>query len=225
MRMRRKRNLESRLDECIRRGILTAYKPDCRFDEEFIYDGADPVLPESMTRVELEIGCGKGGFIIQKALSEPNKKFIAVESVGNVLVTACESALAKGVNNVVFLLADAAFLPKLLGAGTVDKIYLNFSCPYPKKRQANRRLTADGFLKVYDYLLSSEGYISIKTDNPGFFTYSLEQLSRYGFVLKNISLSLHDDELGKDNIMSEYEKKFSEQGLPIYYTEAYRRKV
>lgn len=219
MRMRRKRNLDYRLGECIDRGILTAYKPEEDFSS---FSECNSVLPSNVKNFELEIGCGKGGFIIQKALAEPEKTFVAVESVGNVMVTACETAIKQEINNVKFLLTDALYLPRLLNPGKADAIYLNFSCPYPKKRQANRRLTADSFLKVYDYLLSKEGCIFLKTDKPQFFTYSLEQLSAYGYKLKNISLSLHDDAIGRNNIVTEYEKKFTEQGLPIYYFEATR---
>ena len=224
MRMRRKHNLESRLLKCQDSGILKSFTPDNDFSYEYIYGGdvSDRIAFPAST-FQLEIGCGKGGFILQKAQIEAENYFIAVESVGNVIVTACEKALAAGLKNVQFLRCNAKYLPRLFPKACVTKIYLNFSCPYPKKRQANLRLTSDEFLKVYDHLLSPEGYIALKTDKPEFFTYSLQQLSEYGFVLKNISLSLHDDEIGKDNIMTEYESKFAALGLPIYYLEAHRR--
>lgn len=220
--MRRKHNLESRLLECANNGILFEYSPTYGFTEDKIYEEKNYILPEISDGIELEIGCGKGGFVIQKALREPNKYFVAVESVGNVLVTACENAIKAGITNIKFIRTDAKYLPSLMRKGTVNTIYLNFSCPYPKKSQANRRLTADLFLKVYDYLLSENGNISLKTDKREFFAYSIEQFSSFGYVLKNISLSLHDDAVGVNNIVTEYEQRFTEQGLPIYYLEAYR---
>lgn len=225
MRMRRKHNLEERLSACVSSGKLWEYSPDIDELKNYglVYGEVNSVLPQNVNDIELEIGCGKGGFIIRKAITEPDKFFVAVESVGNVLVTACEEARKNDINNILFIRTNAKYLPKLLNRGIAKTIYLNFSCPYPKKSQANLRLTADTFLKVYDYLLATDGFISLKTDKPEFFTYSIEQLSAYGFVIRNVSLSLHDDPIGKNNIVTEYEKRFSDMGFPIYYLEAHRK--
>ncbi|MBO5410241.1 MAG: hypothetical protein J6A60_03165, partial [Clostridia bacterium] len=103
-----------------------------------------------------------------------------------------------------------------------ERIYLNFSCPYPKNRYANHRLTNPRFLKSYDIILKNGGEIHQKTDNTGFFEYSIEQLSGYGFALKNVSLDLHSSSF-EGNIETEYEHRFASQGLPIYRLEAYRK--
>ena len=221
MRDRRKKHLTERLAACGR----VLFSP--------VYD--DPNFETSVEKPEyldlrgyfgndnpmmLEIGCGKGAFILEMAKRRPDVNFIAVEKVGNVLVMACEKILAENLTNVLFLRIDAHMLPKYIPPHTVSRIYLNFSCPYPKNRDINKRLTYDAFLKIYDGLLTADGEIHQKTDNMHFFEYSLAQYPRNGWLLQNISLDLHKSDF-PDNIVTEYEARFSQFG-PIYRLEAYR---
>lgn len=223
MRMRRKKNLEKRLDNCeynlinvgeIPKNAQLAVQEKHYLDYQALFGNSNPV--------ELEIGCGKGKFIIETAIENPDINYIAIEKYDNVIVQACEKAEQEKITNLKFMNIGAEYLERYLKSGSIRKIYLNFSCPYPKKSYANRRLTNKRFLKIYEALLSSEGEIYQKTDNQGLFEYSIEQFSQYGYCLKNVSLDLHkSDFLG--NVETEYEHKFSSLGKPIYRLEAYLR--
>lgn len=171
--------------------------------------------------VHLEIGAGKGQFAISLAKQHPEWNVLAVEKTDKVVLPACEAALAAGVTNLIFINLSAEYLPRYLPEGSVDRLYLNFSCPYPKHTYANHRLTNPRFLQMYRRFLKPEGELWQKTDNMHFFEYSLEQLSTCGWTLKNISLDLHNSGF-EGNIVTEYEAKFSSQGLPIYRLEAVR---
>lgn len=167
----------------------------------------------------MEIGCGKGRFIVELAERNPNINCIAVEKSDNVIVQACEAAIRKGIKNVIFISAYAEYLPRLIRPNTVSAIYLNFSCPFPKSSHAVHRLTHANYLKIYRNIMTDDAVIFQKTDNMSLFEFSIEQLSTAGFILSNISLDLHNS--GKtDNIMTEYEEKFSLIVNPIYYLEA-----
>lgn len=170
----------------------------------------------------LEIGCGKGQFACELAKRNPDINIIAVEKNTNVIVQACEKCIESGVNNVRFLKCGAEYLTKFLKPQSIGRIYLNFSCPFPKKSHASHRLTSPTFLKLYKELLSEGAEIHQKTDNKILFEYSIEQLSGSGFTLKNISLDLHNSNF-EGNIVTEYEQKFVSEGLPIYRLEAYLR--
>lgn len=222
MRMRRKKNLENRLANC---GDYIIYldREDKNFsvkdtknilDLEKIFGNSNPV--------ELEIGCGKGQFAREIAKRNPNINYLAVEKSSNVIVDAASAAIAEGIENLRFARGDAEYLDCFIPPKSVKNIYLNFSCPYPKNTYARHRLTHGGFLEIYKKLLADGGEIYQKTDNMHFFEFSLEQFSQNGFALKNISLDLHNSDF-EGNIMTEYEKKFSEQGFPIYRLEAYLR--
>ena len=165
--------------------------------------------------LEVEIGCGKGQFAVELARRNPDVNFLAVEVCANVIVQACEKAQAAELSNLKFLRIDAEALPVLLPAHSVRRIYLNFSCPFPKKRQQKRRLTHERFLNIYKELLTPDGEIQQKTDNRVLFGFSIEEFSRCGFELSEVSLDLHADGL-EGNIVTEYEKRFSELGQPIY---------
>lgn len=221
MRDRRKKHLTERLTacECILYSPITNdlnFKTSVEKKEYIDFQSRF----KKNAPMEMEIGCGKGKFITEKALSSPNIHFIAVEKVGNVLVNACEATLKKGIGNVLFLKTDAHMLPKYFPPHSIDRIYLNFSTPFPKNRDINRRLTYPAFLEIYKYLLVPGGEIHQKTDNMHFFEYSLEMFSQNGFKLKNISLDLHHSGI-KENIETEYERRFASQGQPIYRLEAY----
>ena len=168
----------------------------------------------------LEVGCGKGQFACELAKQNPDINIIAVEKNSNVIVQACEKAIESGVNNVRFLKCGAEYLTKFLKPQSIGRIYLNFSCPFPKKSHASHRLTSPTFLKLYKELLKPQAEIHQKTDNKQLFEFSIEQLSDFGFTLKNISLDLHNSDF-EGNIVTEYEQKFVSQGFPIFRLEAY----
>ncbi len=168
----------------------------------------------------LEIGCGKGQFACELALRNPDVNIIAIEKNSNVIVQACEKALELNIPNLRFLKSGAEYITKYIKPNSVDRIFLNFSCPFPKNSHASHRLTSPTFLRLYRELLSEKGEIHQKTDNQKLFEFSIEQLSDYGFTLKNVSLDLHHSDF-EGNIITEYEQKFVSLGLPIFRLEAY----
>lgn len=173
----------------------------------------------------LEIGCGKGGFAVEFARRNPGINLLAVEKSANVLVSACEAAFRAEVPNLRFLKCGAEYLERYIPAGAAERIFLNFSCPFPKKSYAAHRLTHANFLEIYKRLMAPGAEIHQKTDNMGFFEFSIEQLSGNGFALKNVSLDLHNSqtEAARENIVTEYERRFSSLGQPIYRLEAVYR--
>lgn len=171
----------------------------------------------------LEIGCGKGGFALQFAAAHPEINLLAVEKSANVIVEACEAAKKAGIRNLRFLKCSAEYLEKYIPKNTAERIFLNFSCPFPKNKYASHRLTHPNFLEIYKRIMTSDAEIHQKTDNMKFFEFSLEALSGSGFTLKNISLDLHSSDF-EGNIETEYEHKFASQGFPIYRLEAFLKK-
>ena len=220
MRMRKKKHLEERLENCS--NVITLVSDDCNFltaiekkeyiDVQSLFGNDNPVV--------LEIGCGKGRFACELAKREPDINVLALEKCENVLVMACETAMKENITNLKFLHSGAEYLEKYIRPESIERIYLNFSCPYPKNRYANHRLTNQRFLKSYEVILKKGAEIHQKTDNMHFFEYSIEQLTGYGFSLKNISLDLHNSDF-EGNIETEYEHRFASQGMPIYRLEAY----
>lgn len=169
--------------------------------------------------LHLEIGCGMGGFAAEYARQNPDINLIAVEINENVIIKAAEKTLRENIPNVRYLCVSANYLDRYIGENSVERMFLNFSCPYPKNRCESRRLTHPVFLKIYKRLLKSGAVICQKTDNMHFFEYSLEQYSKAGLILQNITLDLHESNF-EGNIVTEYEQKFVSQGLPIYRVEA-----
>lgn len=219
MRMRRKKNLQSRLDNCREFAVAIEWEP-----LEYGKTPAKHLIPleqifANANPVELEIGCGKGQFAVEIAKRNPDKNFLAVEINENVIVQAMEKAKKENLNNLRFMRVGAEKLDLYLPEKSVERIYLNFSCPFPKKRQAKHRLTHETFLEIYKKLLVPGGRIIQKTDNMILFESSIEQFSKCGFVLENVCLDLHRNEV-PDNIMTEYESKFVALGQPIYRLEA-----
>lgn len=220
MRMRKKKYLEERLAKC--NNIIRLLSDDCNFltaiekkeyiDTKELFGNDNPVV--------LEIGCGKGGFACELAKRNPDVNILALEKCSNVLVMAAEAAMKDNLDNLKYLHGGAEYLEKYIKPESIERIYLNFSCPYPKKRYANHRLTNERFLKSYKVILKKGAEIHQKTDNMHFFEYSIEQLTGFGFSLKNISLDLHNSEF-EGNIETEYEHRFSSMGMPIYRLEAY----
>lgn len=169
--------------------------------------------------VYLEIGCGKGQFGNTFAYQNPDKNILCVERNRNVLIMAIDKARELGLDNIMFLCGTAEYLPSYIPNNSIEEIYLNFSCPFPKKSHEAHRLTNPRFLEIYKPMLKNGGAICQKTDNMHFFEYSIESFSKCGFKLSNISLDLHKSNF-EGNIETEYEQKFSSQGFPIYRLEA-----
>ena len=169
--------------------------------------------------IYIEIGCGKGNFVIENAKTYPNINFIGIEMYDTVLMYAINKA-PKDLDNLRFIRMDARLIEDVFDK-EIDLIYLNFSDPWPKNRNAKRRLTHERFLSRYDKIFKNKKTIFMKTDNLHLFEFSIESLSEYGYKLKNVSLDLANSDI-KDNIMTEYEKKFTEKGVRINRLEAYR---
>ncbi len=169
--------------------------------------------------IYLEIGCGKGKFAVEFAKSHPNINVLAVEKSANVIVGACEIAKEEKVENLRFICGSAEYLEKFIPDRSIERIFLNFSCPFPKKAYASHRLTHRKFLKIYKNLLAKGAEIHQKTDNMHFFEFSISELSQSGFGIYNVSLDLHNSDF-EGNIMTEYESRFVSLGQPIYRLEA-----
>ena len=224
MRMRRKKNLETRLADCADRLKIPAMPDDRDFraaKEQAAFIDLDGWF-EKKQPLWLEIGCGRGQFAAELAKQHPEVNILAVEKVANVIVAAAEKAKEQELPNLRLLNCAAEYLPRYLRPHTVERLYLNFSCPFPTARYAAHRLTSERFLPIYDALLTENAEIHQKTDNRAFFEYSIEKLTGFGFALKNVSLDLHASDFA-GNIVTEYEKRFADLGQPIYRLEAYRR--
>ena len=189
MRMRRKRNLEPRLEACsdilAARGVpmkdlkKAAEEYRALFDYQTLFGNANPV--------RLEIGCGNGGFVAEAAKREPEVNFLAVEIISNVIVTAMERIRKENIQNVRFLNIPAEVLPCFVPEKSIETVYLNFSTPLLQK-----------------------------TDSEDFFDYSIEQLLTHGFAVEDVTRDLHNSDAAKDNIVTEYERQFVGQGKPIF---------
>ena len=168
--------------------------------------------------IHIEIGMGKGRFLMELAAKNPDINYVGIEKYSSVLIRALEkmSEMETPLANIRFVRMDAEAITKVFGAGEVDRIYLNFSDPWPKDRHAKRRLTSRQFLARYDQILKPDGVLEFKTDNRDLFTFSLEEVSEAGWTLKASTFDLHNDPvLNEGNIMTEYEEKFSSKGNPI----------
>ena len=165
--------------------------------------------------VELEVGCGNGGFILEKAKREPQTNFLAVELCTNVILTAMERVKAAELPNVRFLNIPAEILSCYIPERSVRKIYLNFSTPLPEKSREKQRLTSRRFLEIYKMLLVLGGSIEQKTDSAEFFEYSLSQFEAAGFSVGGVTRDLHNSAYAQENIVTEYEANFTAQGKPI----------
>ncbi len=208
MRLRRKKNRDTRFEKCIDLSL----QPTESLKEDFynIFNLDKPV--------EIEIGSGKGGFITQSANQNPNKQYISVERVKDCILMGMEKASNSNLKNIKFICADAEILLSILPQKCADIIYINFCDPWPKAAHAKRRLTHRRMIKHYLPLLKQNGKICFKTDNDGLFEFSVEELSDLGFNLTNVTYDLHSTDT--PNIMTEYEKRFSEMGVKIKRLEA-----
>lgn len=170
--------------------------------------------------IHIEIGTGKGQFIVGMALAHPNINFIGIEKYDSVIARALEK-IPEGIPNLCMVRMDALNIQEVFDH-EITAIYLNFSDPWPKKRQTKRRLTSDTFLEKYEPLFSKDAVIIQKTDNQQLFEYSLCSLSQFGYQLLEISLDLHHSTV-EENIMTEYEEKFSKKGQRIFYVSARKK--
>lgn len=167
--------------------------------------------------LHIEIGMGKGDFILNMAINNPDINFIGIEKYSSVASIAIKKIRDYNLPNLKIIISDVVNLEELLFK-RVSVIYLNFSDPWPKDRHAKRRLTSENFLKLYDNLFKDKCVIFQKTDNDNLFSYSLDSLKNYGYLIEEVSYDLHSTNIF--NIMTEYEKKFSEQGIKIKYLKA-----
>ena len=223
MRMRKKRNFEARMAACDdlllaqgANGILNMkeaaenYRALVNFSAVFNNDNP----------VALEIGCGKGGFVIALAKQNPNVNYLALEKMSNVILTPLEEVKKQELTNVRFLNIRAECLPCYIPEGCLDAIYLKFSTPLPKLGYATQRLTHRNFLETYKKLLKKGGKILQKTDDRDFFDFSIEEFKACGFALENVTYNLHENGNPEWNVVTEYESKWVERGLPIHRLEA-----
>ena len=172
--------------------------------------------------IHIEVGMGKGQFIIEMARRNPEVNYIGIEKYSSVLVRAVEKLEDFEQDNLRLIRMDAENIEEVFDKDEVDRIYLNFSDPWPKDRHAKRRLTSTRFLERYDNILTPEGRVMFKTDNKDLFDFSLEQVEEAGWILENHTYDLHHSEYNEGNVMTEYEEKFSAKGNPICRLVAYR---
>lgn len=209
MRVRKKKHGAERIEACAE--LKIANPSDMLEGYDKIFGNDHPV--------HMEIGCGKGNFICSMAKLYPDINFIAVEKVADVCCVALEKAKASAAerenDNLRFLIGDAKILAENAKPKSLDCIYLNFSDPWPKKGHAKRRLTNRGFLEIYRNMLKNDGVLRLKTDNQNLFEYSLEEFEAVGATVLWQTRDLHASEKSIDNVMTEYEKNFSEKGSPI----------
>lgn len=205
MRMRKKKNRDSRFENCLDIAVL----------EPEIYKGKWNELFGNSNPLHVEIGCGKGGFILELARRNPEINYVAIEKCMDVIIIAMEKVKAAELKNVKFYLGDANNLTEIFETGEVNQIYLNFSDPWKKSRQAKRRLTYVTFLEKYKQVLCENGQVHFKTDNRPLFDFSLEQFEEFGANVSELTFDLHNSEYNENNIMTEYEKNFSEKGFTI----------
>ena len=169
--------------------------------------------------IHIEIGMGKGQFLMELARRNPDINYLGMERYSSVLLRALQKMEEEPLPNLYFLCEDAAELPEMFANGELNRIYLNFSDPWPKARHAKRRLTSTEFLARYNLVLAADGQIEFKTDNMDLFDFSLESVEEAGWRLVGCS---RDPTMNEGNIMTEYEEKFSAKGNPIYKLVAIR---
>ena len=172
--------------------------------------------------INIEIGMGKGDFIIEMALNNPNINFIGIEMFDSVIVRACQKLEKLELNNLKLIRMDANKIEDVFDE-EINIIYLNFSDPWPKNRHEKRRLTSNVFLKKYDKIFKNKCIIYQKTDNIELFSYSINSLSGYGYTLKNVTLDLYNNMI-EGNVETEYEKRFVSKNIKILRLEAYKYK-
>ena len=172
--------------------------------------------------IHIEIGMGKGRFLLELAQQNPDINYIGIERVATVLYKAERKQQELKLDNIILLAFNAEKIDEIFEKDEIERIYLNFSDPWPKDRHALRRLTSPKYLALYDKFLKKDGFIAFKTDNRGLFDYSVETAPLAGWKVKDVTYDLHNSEYAADNIMTEYEMKFSAEGVPINRMVIYR---
>ncbi len=199
--------------------FITDAKECIREDKAIALKGKIQNIFDIRRPLQIEIGMGKGQFIRNMAIKHPDINFIGVERYESVLMKAVQRKrnleADKTIDNLRFLCADARKLAEIFEVGEADKIFLNFSDPWPKDRHADRRLTSPYFFDIYDRILKSDGVIEFKTDNVGLFEYSLKVIKDSKWRLDFCSFDFHSEKESEENIMTEYEEKFAGQGNKI----------
>ena len=203
MRMRRMRNLEPRMEKC------AAY----RIPEPEARKGSWRELMPGCTQLWVEVGCGKGKFTAETAQANPDVLLIAVERCREAMVVAMEKAQSMGLTNVFYIDMDVANIESIFAPEEIDRLFINFPDPWPRKKNAKRRLTHRGFLDKYCRVVRPGGEFHFKTDNAPLFEFSLEEFAACGLAVKNLTRDLHKD--GIVGIMTGYEEKFYQLGTPI----------
>ena len=194
---------------------------DCPYfiDNPYKYKNKWHDLFNNHNKIYLELGTGRGDFIINMAKQYPNINFIAIELNSSQLATASLKLQKEKLSNLKLINDDARNITKIFGK-EIDTIYLTFSEPWPKKRDEKNRFTHESYLKLYDQIFKKDKHIILKTDNKGLFAYSLESLSNYWYIFDIVSLDLHNDERNIPNIMTDFEKQYYKEKRPIYYLDA-----
>lgn len=219
MRIRRKKHLLERLDELKNyimvldesiKNVNEAIKVKSYLDYNSIFGNDNPL--------ELEIGCGKGNFISTIASNNKVTNFIAVEMLQNIVVMAAEKVKDKGLKNVIFFNSGAEYLPRYIKDDSISNIYLNFSPPFPKDGQESKRLTSKRFVNYYKDFLIKGGKVYQKTDDKDFFEYSKNSFMENGFEVSDLTKEYNEDKIS--STLTEYEEKFKNLGMKIYYLEA-----
>ena len=203
MRMRKMRNLEPRMEKCADHRVMN---PESR-------KGSWRELMPNCEGLWVEVGCGKGKFTAETAQANPDILLIAVERCREAMVVAMEKAQAMGLKNVFFIDMDVANMEQCFAAGEIDRLFINFPDPWPRKKNAKRRLTHRSFLDKYCRVVRHGGEIHFKTDNAPLFEFSVEEFAACSLEVKNLTRDLHKD--GITGIMTGYEEKFHALGTPI----------
>ena len=222
MRMRRKKHLDERLENTKEffietdknlTNVLEAVKDRKLVDFIKVFGNPNPV--------EMEVGCGKGGFITRLARLNNGVNYVAVELIQNIIVLAAENVKNANLKNVKFMNTGAEYLPRYIKENSLDRIYLNFSPPFPQKTNENRRLTNDRNVLNYKSFLKDGGEVLQKTDDKDFFEFSFEVFKRNGFETIDVSDKINNGEI--ENVLTEYEEKFRALSMPIYALKAIKK--
>lgn len=207
MRHRKVKNLEERIEAGRRFLVEDAKANRGKWRQLFGNDG----------RLYLELGCGKGKFITGRAMADPEANFVGIEGLDAVIVRGLEKATENEIENVRYVMEYVKDIREFFEDGELDGIYLNFSDPWPKARHAKRRLTYGDTLLKYKQVLKEDGFIAFKTDNEGLFDFTMEEIERLGFEIKEMSRDLHNSDLAAKEFTTEYEEKFHGLGKNINY--------
>ena len=210
MRRRNVKNVEVRIEAAKKNVIQSGKDYKGKWNELFGND--NPIY--------LEIGMGKGDFIIEHARTNPNINYIGLEKFASVLIQASDKLNDEHLPNLYLLLVDAEELTEIFEENEISQIFLNFSDPWPKARHAKRRLTSNRFLPNYQTILKDEGKIEFKTDNRELFEYSIVSMNNFGMTFLDLSFDLHNRDSEVYIIKTEYEKKFMAKGNPIYFLQS-----